>query len=236
MSLSSTPSVSRAVSLVLALGLSACFGDDPSDGDSGASEPASAMPYCEETGTVLLSGEDDALGLSADAFLAALPAEVAASADWEDGSISGLTLSLGVDADSLRLVSQEVVYPDTDGPVPEIAVECPDVVRVDVSMVIASDDGRLSEAASVFFEREEFLVSEAVALSQVSLDPDGLAGSLDLADFADTSRYDETGLDLEIAVGDAAVSGTLSGFGSGEDGEAAFAELIEVMTFTSAVE
>ncbi len=37
MSLSLTPSVSPALSLVFALGLSACFGDDPSDGDTGTS-------------------------------------------------------------------------------------------------------------------------------------------------------------------------------------------------------
>ncbi len=194
------------------------------------------MPYCEETGSVALAGDDDALGLSADAFLAALPAEVTASADWADGSASSLVLSLAVDADSLRLVSQEVVYPDTDGPVPEIAVECPDFVAVDVSVLVSSDEGRLAEAVSGSFERDGFFDAEAVSRAQIALDPDGLAGSLDLSDFAATSLYDETGLDLEIAVEEDVVSGALSGFGSGEDGEVAFAERFEVMTFSGPIE
>ena len=225
-----------SLSLLAFFSLAACFGDDPDGGDTGAPEPAGGMPYCEETASVAISGDDDALGRTADAFVAALPAEAAASAEWADGSLSGLTLSVVVDEESLRLVSQEVVYPDTDGPVPSIAVDCPTYVAVDASVVISTEDGRLSEALPVSFQREEYMDSEAVALARFALDPDGLSGSLDLADFADTAAYDETSLDMDIIVQEAAVAGTLSGIGTAEDGDVAFAEFIEVMSFSGSLE
>jgi hypothetical protein len=218
------------------LSVVACFAEDPDPGDTGATEPASAMPYCEEVDSVSLVGEDDALGLSAEAFLAALPAEAVAAADWADGSASGLTLALSVDADSLRRVSQEVVYPDTGGPVPEIAVECPTYVAVDASVVVSSDDGRLSEAFAASLQRDEYSGPDMVAAARVALDPDDIAGSLDLGDFVDTSAYDELGLDLDIVVADAAVSGSLAGLGSGEDGAVAFADFIDVMSFSGALD
>ena len=107
--------------------------------------PSSSMPYCEDVETAMSADDVGSFGVSGADFLAQIPANAIGEAAFEGADASDLEVEITVDADSLRFVESTEVYPETDGPVPAIAVMCADRIEVNAQMALVTADGQLAE-------------------------------------------------------------------------------------------
>jgi|GEM_PF-6186293 len=196
--------------------------EDPSDNN---------MPHCEDVASPLAPEEDGGFGMSGQDLLDAIPAQLDGASLFADDSESNLQVLISVDAESLRAVASEAVYPDTDGPVPDIAVICPSRVEVDAQIQLLTEDGRLAETLEVVLASDDPAEMGSPAGEvhfSAELDHENLEGSLDLADFADLSAYDSVSMSVFGAILDGALEGELSGQGEAVQGNTAMAEMIPV--------
>ena len=194
-------------------------------------------PYCEDTALPLASGEAGPTGVSADELLAAIPAELLGSIHFEDDVESSLEVEILVDADSVRHITSEAVYPPTDGPTDDIGVVCDDRVEVDAVVSLHSEEGRLAESlelvlyAPAYEDGAQPGTAEVILLGSQALDPDALEGSLDLAELHDLSEFDEVSMYLSLEIVGPELFGVLDGTGSGSDENAAWASSLPVASF-----
>ena len=175
-------------------------------------------------------------------MLDALPYAEDLSLAWADGVEDSLTWSFEADESTLALVQTEAVYPDTNGPVPAIDVECYDYLSVAGVLSLSSDDGRLEEELDITVamygggggggsEGPLAIVSETMEVTD-------LQGPLDVGDFLDPSDYDELSLYLagEIYFGEeeSSFSGRLQGRAETTTGDFAMMELIDIASWSAA--
>lgn len=192
---------------------------------------ASNMPYCEDTAAPLAPEDDGGFGLSGQAFLDSIPAQLDGSAGFADDGEAGLQVVVSVDPASLRSVASEAVYPDTGGPSPSIAVICPHRVEVDATVELHSDDGQLAEVLEVVLvtvDPAEMGSPLGEVVFSAELDPDALGGSLDLADFADLDAYDAVSMSVYAAILEGRLLGEVSAQGEAAQGNTAMVERIPV--------
>jgi hypothetical protein len=226
----------RTLLLLATLALGACDeADEGRDEDTDETDSYGAMPYCDEV-VEDLTPADPALGTTGGAFLDAIPADGATAVSWSDGDASTLAFAITVDPDSLRLVVAEAVYPETDGPSPSIAVDCPDYLAVEAVVTLETDDGRLAERIDAVLVLDEHVAPDGTIAFSASLDPDALGGTLDVASFLPRDDYDSVSLSLWAGLQGGALTGTLSAQGEGNDGDIAWAENIELAVIGGASE
>jgi len=218
----------RTLLLLATLALGACDeADDGRDEDTDETDSYGAMPYCDEVVTALAPA-DPALGTTGEGFLDAIPADGATAVSWSDGAAGTLAFTITVAPESLRLVVAEAVYPETDGPSPAIAVECPDYIAIDATVLLETDDGRLAERLDAVLVLDEHESPDGTIAFSASLDPDDLVGTLDVSSFLPRDDYDAVSLSLWAGLQGDALTGTLSAQGEGTDGDIAWAENIEL--------
>ena len=149
-----------------------------------------------------------------------------------------LEVEITVDADSLCFVESTEVYPETDGPVPAIAVMCADRIEVNARMALVTADGQLAETIDLVLSLQDLAqamnVSGAVEF-RTELDPDSIDGALDIGDFVNLNDYDTVSLYLDGGIVDGVLEGNLEAMGEvvtgdGEDG-VAMAALFPVADF-----
>ncbi len=218
-----------SLAALLLLPLAVACGKD--DGEDNTDENVDGMPYCEDVASEMAPEDVSAFGLSGQAFLDSIPVEMVGAVDFADVGAVGLSVEFIVDASSLRSIASEAVYPETDGPVPDIAVICPARVEADAQIRVFSEDGRLAEQLEVVLSSSdpaELGGPEGEVVFFVDLDQDALEGSLDLADFADVGSYDEVSLSLSGSLLDHELMGELAAMGERVDGNAASATVIPV--------
>jgi len=219
--------MTRLVHLALAalpLTLLAC------DKEEGEDTPADGMPYCDDVSSAL-DPADAPFGLLGADFVAAVPDHMEGMADFEARENSALSVDIAVDAASLRFVDSVEVYPDTDGPVPDIAVICPDRMELDAQLSISTADGQLAESLDIILVVSDSIeggAPEMLIELGADLDPDAMGGSLDLADYTDPESFDSVSLSLHASILEGALEGELSAMGEKVDGQTASATMIPV--------
>jgi len=213
-----------ASAAVLPLALLAC--DKEQEGED---RPADGMPYCEDT-VSFLDPADAPFGLTGEDFLAAVPAELDGGADFEGMDSSALAIDIDIDAASLRFVESQAVYPQTSGPVPDIAVICPDRMEVDATMALSTADGQLAETLDLVLvvSHEEGVEPEMRIDVSTELDLDALEGSFDIASYTDPDRFDTISMSLFASIYEGQLSGEINATGSAVNGSTASAERIFV--------
>lgn len=203
--------------------------------DSGGWD-ADNMPYCEDTASAMAPEDESAFGLSGQAFLDHIPAQLDGTAVFSDSQEADLAVQVTVDAASLRTVDSVAVYPETDGPSPAIAVICPARVEVDAVVSVQTADGRLAEVQEVVLSAvdpaESGIPAEQVAFS-VALDPDALGGSLSMGDFTDPAAWDAITMSMWGTFQDGALSGEVSAMGEVVQGSMATASVIPIASLAA---
>lgn len=211
--------------LPLAL-LAACPAEQVEDG----------MPYCEETRTAIALDEATAIGIPANDVLAGIPAEETRVFRYKDGGTTDLTIHFASDAQAYFVDSVEV-YPETDGPMPDIAVICDDRIEFDGTLAFATADGAFAESLAVTLAA----TAENVSIHK-ELDLDALAGTFDIVPFVTGEDWDEVKAWIDVSFvagqGQGKVEGQASGEDACENGDActAWAELVEVGTWDAATD
>jgi len=156
------------------------------------------------------------LGFSAAQLLAALGAEHNATLTYADGSTTPLQVAIEYEGGGVEFVDR-AFRSDGSGEEQastgiEIALDCSDVVEVEVTLTFATDDGAFDEAWPVTLSADT--ASTARAYSQIALDE--LTGSFELSRVdseADASRFDAVSAELALDLVGTLWSGDLSGLG-----------------------
>lgn len=197
----------------------------------------SAMPYCEDTASPMAPDDMSSFGLSGQQLLDSIPAQLVGASAFADGAEAGLTVRIVVDAASMRSVASEAVYPETGGPVPDIAVICPARMELDAQVELITEDGRLAETIEAVLSTDDPAEMGGV-LGEVyffaDLDHEALSGTLDMADFADLDAYDKVSLSLSASILDHSLLGELGATGSRVDGNTASATFLPVADLDAA--
>ena len=222
-----------ALTLALPLLTTACAEDEPGPGDGDSQDTNDdCWPYCEETSTSIAPDDETALGVAGSAVTDPLPEDAAATLSWASSGDVGLEWGVAFGVETLRFVEAEAVYPTCEGgDVPSIAVECPDYLAVEGSLTLLAEDGSLDAALPLTFSLDEFSVDSGVVSFSAAVEESDLGAAFTLADHVDTSGYDAVSLHLygEVAA-DGGLSMTLNAQGTGNDGNVAWADIVEIAT------
>lgn len=204
--------------------------DAMQDTGSGRAD-SDCFPYCAETRTDIAPTDDTALGVAGNAVIEPLPESAEADIQWTGGTRSVLSWGVAVSTETLRLVEAEAVYPTCEGGVPTIAVDCPDSIAVEGTLVLSSADGILDAGVPVTFSLYDYAATEGILSFSAPVEASDLGSGFSLSDHVDTAAYDDVSLSLAgtISSGGALVL-TLLGQGTGEDGSVAWAERIDIAT------
>ena len=183
----------------LLLVLLGCTQDDTNGG--------SAMPYCEDVESPLETDEESPLGVSPAVLFEMLESDYAQTVTWEDGTTACLETTLEVDESSIRFVESTEVYPvpENGGPVPTIAVDCPDFMAVDAVVTLTSTDGRLAESVETVLVLDEY--SEDLGIRFYS-DIEELEGTLDASSEDEIMGMGVSGLISETFSGELSMQTT----------------------------
>lgn len=206
----------------LALALTGCAEDTLDEG---------WFPGCDETRTELGDDEASALGFSADDVFAelTLPATL-------DGRIDGdvavtVTLDLIRTDDPVAFVDREPSEPPDDvEEIPTIDVQCDDTLEIPVQLTLTTDDGSFDETVTAELEAA---TPGGVALFADLGDGQALDGTYQPGT-VDTSEYDTWGYTVDLRRDAGTWSGAISlvGEGTDGDGDVAFVEQTEVLTWS----
>jgi hypothetical protein len=160
------------MSPTLLLVLLGCTSDETNGGN--------AMPYCEEVEMSLEAAEESPLGISPADLIELLENDYTQAVTWEDGTTACLEATLDIDESSVRFVESSEVYPvpENGGPVPAIAVDCPDFLAVDAVVSLTSSDGKLAETLETVLVLDEY--SEDLGIRFYN-DIEEIEGSLDIS-------------------------------------------------------
>lgn len=219
---------------LLPLALVACLDtkDEDDDGDTGAKEDTvdeDCYPYCDETETSIATTDDTALGVTGAAVVDPLPAEAESDIVWSDSGADSLSWGAVAATETLAFVERTEVYPECEGDVPSIGVECPDLLRVSGSLTLVSSDGRLDAALAVTFEMDEYSVSDGHISFSSDIDASDLGSSFDVEDFVDMSQHDEVSMSVYGYIdSDGDLHATLGATATGDDGNVAWAEFVDI--------
>ena len=216
--------LTRAPALFAVAALAACSPDpsDPADGGQFGEENDHG---CTLIGEELLDlDEATSWGVTAQDILDVSEGDHASTLTWADGSTAALALNMADFAEP-RLLDFEYV---SDGSGAEPSLYCPDVLAIDATVEVATDDGQLAERYDVTLTLAE---SDTVQLS-VDLDP--ISGTFDPEDWA-TETFDTVWASLSIGFSEEGVSGEVAGFGelssgTGSEGVVSLS-MFEIATF-----
>ncbi|HEU4403898.1 MAG TPA: hypothetical protein VFS43_01185 [Polyangiaceae bacterium] len=209
--------------------------DEGDDGDGGDDDDTGGDPIgpsCDEVETPLDAATRTPLGKTGADLLAALPAEGAGDAAWAPGeSESAFTFGITVNEGSLRLVESTEVYPDpgTDGPA--VGIVCTDRISVVGVLRLVSAAGGLDTLVPTTFELfRDDQGAWPVAFS-AGVEATDLGADFDLGSFVETAKYETLRLFVDGEIREGILSGSLVAQGTGSNGETAWAENIEIVTF-----
>jgi hypothetical protein len=186
-------------------------GDDPIGADVQGGQTGEESVACRAVAREELTpGESSPLGFSAEQLLADTGGEHQLPLRWADGTASALVLGLQLAGAAVEFVQREY-REDASGResalgVPEIAIECNDVLEVPLVLRFVSADAALDERWSVAL-RAESLASAGVFLE---LDLDALGGSYRVTEI-DPSAFDDVRVFLSLDWRDGMWTGSLSG-------------------------
>jgi len=195
---------------------------------------ASGMPYCDETSQSIARDDASGIGIPASNLLDALPFAEDLALSWEEGVEDSLSWSFEADESSLALVLSEAVYPETNGPVPAIDVECSDYLSVAGTLSLASADGRLQEALEINLKISGggHLSEGPLAIVSEELGIDDLEGAIEPGDYIELAEYDTVSLHLggEIYFAEEMLEfvGQLRARGEKTDGQFAMMESFDI--------
>jgi len=197
----------------------------------------SGMPYCDETSQSIDRDDDSGIGIPASDLLDALPFAEELALSWAEGAEDSLAWSFQADESTLVLIQSQAVYPETNGPVPLIDVECSDYLSVAGTLSLASADGRLQEELEITLKISGGGMASEGPLAIVSeeLEISDLQGEIDTGDYIDPSEYDTVSLRLggEIYFGDEMLEfvGQLRGRGEKTEGQFATLESFDIASW-----
>lgn len=202
------------------------------DGGEAPPEPIekAKVPYCEDVARPIDAEADTPLGVEGADLLAALLDRASGSVSWLSEGEAGFDVSVEADERSLRFVEGTEVYPENSA---GIAIFCSDSLAVDGVVSLKTDDGRLDQSLpTTFFLSADNVDARRVTFTINFADAD-LGPAFDLADFVDTSRYDEVFLSFSGIIEAGSFSGKIDGVRSFSDGVTAGASLFQLATFSA---
>ncbi len=224
----------RLLPLFLALPLLAiaCVDDDDvgqDEDDDTSSNDEDCWPYCDETSSSIAPTDETALGVAGSAVTDPLPSSAESDIVWATDAEGALAWGVAVGTETLRFVEAEAVYPTCDGGTPAIGVDCPDYIAVDGSLSLVSSDGMLDASLPLTFSLDEYSVSEGAVSFSAAVEEADLGSGFSLADHVDIGAYDEVSMRLNGSISASGeLNATLSAQGTAEDGNVAWADLIDV--------
>ena len=124
--------------------LTGCFGPDGNGGQFGTEEGA----HCEvDTSTVLGLSDQSPLGFTAQSVLDYAVITDDDVLEYGDGTTTPLHLTVTYGTGEVRYV-EEIMVDDGDsgGIEPDIALDCPFYVEIEVTIALATDDGAFAES------------------------------------------------------------------------------------------
>jgi hypothetical protein len=224
----------RLLPLILALPVFAIACGE--DGDAGKDEDddtsandEDCWPYCDEISSSIAPTDDTALGVAGSAVTDPLPSSAESDIIWATDAEGALTWGVTVGTETLRYVEAEAVYPTCEGDVPAIGVDCPDYIAVEGSLSLVSSDGMLDASLPLTFSLDEYAVGEGAVSFSAAVEEADLGSGFSLADHVDIGAYDEVSMRLSGSISASGeLNATLSAQGTADDGNVAWADLIDV--------
>lgn len=214
----------RIASLLVLLGVASGCGE-PSAGSQVGGEAV----QCKAVATTTLAmGEDSVLGFSGADVLALAEGEHAATLAWKKGGSTQATVTIASSGAQARYL--EMAYVD-DGSGIEPAIDCADVVEVDVTVAFATADGAFDESWTTKLAAP---LPDHAAWS-TELDLDALQGSYTVTE-VDPAAFDGVRAFLDIELDAGGVGGQITGQatssspGDDPDGTAS-AMMFDIATF-----
>lgn len=171
--------------------------------------------------TPLAFDEASALGFAASDALANLGGTSVVQVQWADDTVTDGTVSLSYDGGTIELQEREWMGTG-DGAAVEPAIDCADVVSIEVAVTLATSDGRLGEAWMLALELET--ATRAALVREL----DSITGSLDVESFAPPGEFTAVRAFVQIAWADGLPAGRIDGQAEGEDGDTAFAQSFDI--------
>lgn len=219
----------RWLLVAVALSTGCSIGTDPNDGGQIGEESGAR---CEaQSHTALTVDEVSELGFAPQALVDLAVGSTMSTLSWADGTSTDLTEEVVVSG-AMEFVHYEVVDDGTgDGQTAmEMAMWCPDQVEIEVVLSLDTADGRFAEAIPTR------IVASAEDQVTATLSLDAVDGTFDPWDFApEGNDYDAVRAWVDLAWDANGPSGVVSGQGEGVDGEVAFAEAIDIGSWSGAL-
>jgi hypothetical protein len=174
--------------------------------------------------------ERSPLGFSADEMLGTLGSEHDARLTYEDGSSTTLSLRLGRGNAAVEYQQREWTNDDSGAEIGLVAVECPDVVSIPVTLTFSTGDAAFDEQWTFTLLAE----TKMRATAYIPLDLDDLGGSFMVTQI-DTSQFEDVLAYLALTLGSESWSGTITGqatktSGQGSDASAS-EQMFDIATF-----
>ena len=192
-----------------------------------ANEPGN---FGDENGTgclpvervTLSAAEASLLGFSGNDLLDQVAGSFSGSLVWTDSTSDG-NLSISYEGGLVEFQDREWV---SDGQASQQIGDCNDVLAVEVSLSLSSDDGRLAEQWTTM------LLAETAASAIYGVAPESYTGSLDIASFASSSEGSFSS-DIYGSVDASSTSLTIMGQRSVVDGDVASADNFDIASLTA---
>ncbi|MBX2802576.1 MAG: hypothetical protein KTR31_33155 [Myxococcales bacterium] len=209
----------------------ALMGCDPDAINPGGQIGSETGAECKRVdGTSLALDEVSSLGFSPQEMLdLAAGTHVYTLRYGQLGTETELTVDVTHDTGAVEWVDYEVVYPDNgDTVLSEPALDCGDQVEIEIELGFSTADGAFAE---VFDVRLQAAYAGEASVWQ---DLEQLSGSFDPWDHAPAGNdFDDMRAWLSATFEEGRSSGRIDGQGSGEDGEVAFAQSVDVGSWRS---
>ncbi len=206
------------------LGTLALFGCTPAVNDTsgigGGQFGEEAGAQCViDTETELANDETSPLGFTPQDMLDVLPANEVGTLVWTVGDNTEYTLTV-TPSGAARYT--ELILETTGSGGIEPAMGCEPYVAVDATVTLSTADGLLDETWTGEVRQGSFGAS-------FTGDLDAVSGTLDLWSFVDDpTQYDDIRGWIDISFDSAGSHGQIHGQASGEDGDVAFAENVDI--------
>ena len=155
--------------------------------------------------------------------VAILEAEHTATLTWNDGTSTGLTVTI-TDVSNPRYEDYEVVAYGS-GDVPLIEIACIDQLVLDIQLSIVTEDGQLNESLA-----HTAAQSDGSGSPSLFVDLTAASGSFDPAEWTDET-YDRLAANLTAEWIESGIRGQIDGFGERESGQVVSATRVDYATF-----
>jgi len=171
----------------------------------------------------LTTSDSSPLGFSAQDVLNGIGGSQVMAMEWVDDRSADADLLVDYQAGEIWYEERE--WLDDSENLAEIGTDCPDIITIETTAQMTTNDGRLDESWDVILHAP--LANEVSFFATL----DAIDGELDPTEFAPPGDFDEIRAWVNVVIIDGAVTGDVRGQTSGSDGELAWAQNFEIGIF-----